>query len=507
MDQLGSSMIELDRSSRVPLYLQIKNRLRDLILSGALPEGTQLPPERKLAATLGVTRGTVTNAYRELVADGLAEARVGRGTVVRRPSQAAASSPVPLSPPWSELFAPQPRGLRDSLLRDLAHLARRPDTIALTAGVPAPELYPRTAFHQVLTALLRDGDPAALGPCPTEGHPPLREAIARRMAERGATVTPEQVLVTTGSQQGLDLLARAFLEAGDAVVVEAPTYLGALQAFSAAGARLLSVPLDAHGPRLDILDGLLARHRPKLIYTLPTFQNPSGVTQDLERRLGLLAVAARYGIPVVEDDPYGPLYFDAPPPPPLKALDQQGSVIYLSTFSKIVFPGLRLGWIAAPRPVIERLARIKQRTDLYGNTLAQWTTAAFIEAGHLDEHLTHVRPAYRRRRDTMMAALTEHCPGLMYTTPAGGFNLWCRLPQGLKARALLAEAGRQGVVFAPGELFHADGNGEDALRLNFSAHSEAQIREAIARLGRAVEALQARSEEVPELERVAEPLV
>jgi len=500
-------MIELDRNSRVPLYLQIRNRLRDLILSGALPEGTQLPPERKLAATLGVTRGTVTNAYRELVADGLAEARVGRGTIVRRPQETAPPVRLPLSPSWSELFAPQPRRLRDSLLRDLAHLAGRPDTIALTAGVPASELYPRAAFDQILMELLRDGDPGFLGPCPTEGHRALRERIALRMSQMGADVTWDQVLVTTGSQQGLDLLARAFLEPGDAVVVEAPTYLGALQAFSGAGARLLSVSLDEHGPRLDILDGLLARHRPKLIYTLPTFQNPSGMTQDLERRLGLLAVAARHGIPVVEDDPYGPLYFEEPPPPTLKALDQRGSVIYLSSFSKIMFPGLRLGWIAAPRPVIERLARIKQRTDLYGNTLAQWATAAFIEAGHLDEHLARVRPAYRRRRDAMLAALAEHCPGLVYEAPAGGFNLWCHLPQGLKARDLLAEAGRQGVVFAPGELFCADGSGEDALRLNFSAHSEAQIREAVARLGRAVEALQARSEEVPELERVAEPLV
>ena len=500
-------MIELDRSSRVPLYLQIKNRLRELILSGALPEGTQLPPERKLAATLGVTRGTVTNAYRELVADGLAEARVGRGTVVRRPSRAASPASSSLPPPWSELFVPRSRGLRDSLLRDLSLLARRGDTIALTAGVPAPELYPREAFQRVLMTLLRSGGAEVLGPCPTEGHPPLRTVIARRMAETGAEVLPEQVLVTTGSQQGLDLLARAFLEPGDAVVVEAPTYLGALQAFSGAGARLLSVPLDEHGPRLDILDGLLARHRPKLIYTLPTFQNPSGITQDLERRLELLAVAARYGIPVVEDDPYGPLYFEEPPPPPLKALDRRGSVIYLSTFSKIMFPGLRLGWIAAPRPVIERLARIKQRADLYGNTLAQWALAVFIEAGHLDEHLARVRPAYRRRRDAMLAALAEHCPALEHAAPAGGFNLWCRLPHGLKARALLAEAGRQGVVFAPGELFYADGDGEEALRLNFSAHAEAQIREAIVRLGRAVEALQARSEEVPELERVAEPLV
>jgi DNA-binding transcriptional MocR family regulator len=379
--------------------------------------------------------------------------------------------------------------------------------IALTAGVPAPELYPRSAFLQIIVALLRSGDHELLGPCATAGHRPLREVIAKRMSQEGAPVTWDQILVTTGSQQGLDLLARAFLEPGDGVIIEAPTYLGALGTFGAAGARLLSVPLDEGGLRLDILEGLLARHRPKLIYTLPTFQNPSGVTQDLERRLGLLALAARYGVPVVEDDPYGPLYFHEPPPPTLKALDQRGSVIYLGTFSKIMFPGLRLGWIAAPRPVIERLARIKQRIDLYGNSLAQWATAAFIEAGHLEEHLAHVRSLYLRRRDAMVAALAEHCPDLRYRVPDGGFNLWCHLPRDLKSRDLLAEAGQRGVAFAPGELFYAEGGGEHALRLNFSSQPESRIREGIVRLGQALEALRARVAEAPTPERVVEPLV
>ncbi|MFQ5343656.1 MAG: PLP-dependent aminotransferase family protein [Anaerolineae bacterium] len=502
-------LIQLDRGSQIPLYLQIRNQLRELILAGTLLEGTRLQPERQLAQRLGVNRGTVTNAYRELVADGLAEARVGRGTVVRRLDIDADATglALPAAPPWAELFAQQPRWLRHPLLGDLAALAARKNINSLAAGVPAPDLYPTAAFAEVMQDLLNRADPAMLGPCPTEGLALLRVAIAEGLMEPVAGVSPDEILIVTGSQQGLDLITRAFIEPGDAVVIEAPTYLGALQTFGAAGARLLSVPLDEHGLRLGVLQGLLARHRPKFIYTLPTCQNPSGATQSLDRRRGLLELANHHGVPLIEDDPYGPLYYGESPPPPLKALDSRAQTIYLSTFSKIMFPGLRLGWVAAPRPVIERLSLIKQRVDLYGNSLAQWATATFIQDGHLDAHLARVREIYPRRRQAMVDALRQHCPELVFRVPDGGFNLWCRLPAGLKSRDLLSEAGRRGVAFAPGEVFYAGRGGEDALRLNFSSQAEAQIREGIARLGQALEALRAQAVEVPELEPVAEPLV
>jgi len=502
-------LIQLDRGSQIPLYLQIRGQLREMILAGVLPEGTRLPPERTLAERLGVNRGTVTNAYRELVADGLAEARVGRGTVVRRLDINTDVTGLALlaAPPWAELFAQQPRWLRHPLLGDLAALAAHRDVISLAAGVPAPDLYPTRAFGQVVGDLLAQGDPARLGPCPTEGIEPLRRAIAERLMDPAAGVSPHEILIVTGSQQGLDLIARAFIDPGDAVVIEAPTYLGALQTFGAAGARLLSVPLDEHGLRLDVLQGLLARHRPKFIYTLPTCQNPSGVTQNLERRRGLLDLAGRFGVPVVEDDPYGPLYYDVAPPPTLKALAGHDRTIYLSTFSKIMFPGLRLGWVAAPRPVIERLASIKQRVDLYGNSLAQWATVTFIQDGYLDAHLAWVRGIYPRRRQAMVDALRQACPELRFQVPNGGFNLWCRLPAGLKSRALLMEAGRQGVAFVPGEVFYAEAGGEDALRLNFSSQPGPHIHEGIARLGRALEILKSRREQEPEITRLAQPLV
>ncbi len=501
--------IQIDRASRIPLYLQIKSQLRDMILAGTLPDGTRLPPERKLAERLGVNRGTVTNAYRELVAEGLAEARVGRGTVVRCHDTAIdrGRSKSLAAPRWSELFTPQPYWLRNPLLRDLTALVSREDVISLAAGVPAHDLYPVAPFRQVVQALLARDNAAMFGPCPTKGLELLRVAIAESSLSLSERVSADEVLIVTGSQQGLDLIARAFIEPGDTVVVEAPTYLGALQTFGAAGARLLSVPLDECGLRLDMLEGVLARYRPKLIYTLPTYQNPSGVTQDLARRQELLALARRYEVPVVEDDPYGPLYYGAPPPPSLKVLDDSDRVIYLSTFSKIMFPGLRLGWVAAPRPVIERLSLIKQRVDLYGNSLAQWATAVFIRDGHLDEHLARIRTIYPLRCQAMVDALRETCPELEFRVPDGGFNLWCRLPPGLKARELLIEAGRRGVAFAPGEMFYAGTGGEHELRLNFSSQTEMQIREGIARLGRALKALQDRAGEMMPDEQFVEPLV
>jgi DNA-binding transcriptional MocR family regulator len=515
-------MLRLDRDSRTPLYLQIRNQLREMILDGTLSEGSRLPPERKMAAALGVNRNTVVNAYRELAADGLVEAHVGRGTTVCRPSMGEAPGPgaAPFHPlVWSEYFVPRPEGGRSLLLRDLTALLTRPDTISFAAGIPAPELYPLDDFRQAMAHVLDTAGQALLQPCPVEGYYPLRQVIAQRMAGRGATLQAENILIVTGSQQGLDLIARAFLKAGDEVVVEAPSYLGALQIFSAAGARLLGVPVDEEGMHLDVLENILIRYRPKLIYTLPTFQNPSGCSMAPRRRLRLLELARRHRVPIVEDDPYGELYYTDQAPSPLLALDQDGYVIYLSTFSKILFPGLRLGWVAAPRPVIERLSQIKQLADLHCSTLIQGAVHEFCQRGALDKHLDHVRDLYRQRRDAMLAALrhardttlTEHGPaGLEWDEPQGGFNLWCRLPPGLKARQLMAEAARRNVALVPGEVFYPDGGGQEEMRLNFSCPPVALIEEGVQRLGAALTALmRRRKREKPgrEVEVETQPIV
>jgi DNA-binding transcriptional MocR family regulator len=524
-------ILHLDRDSRIPLYLQIRNQLREMILDGTLGEGSRLPSERKMAAALGVNRSTVVNAYRELAADGLVEAHVGQGTTVCRPPLLRTTQlPDHLSSPslnhltahplvWNEYLVPRPEGGRDPLLRDLMTLLTRDDTISFAAGIPAPELYPLDDFRQAMTHVLDTAGQTLLQPCPVEGYYPLRQALALRMAGRGATVRAENILVVTGCQQGLDLIARAFLRTGDEVVVEAPSYLGALQIFSAAGARLLGVPLDEEGMRLDVLENILIRYRPKLIYTLPTFQNPSGRTMAPRRRLRLLELARRHRVPIVEDDPYGELYYTEQPPSPLLALDQDRYVIYLSTFSKILFPGLRLGWVAAPRPVIERLSQIKQLADLHCSTLIQGAVHEFCQREALDKHLDRVRDLYRHRRDAMLialrhtqdTALTGHGSArLEWDEPRGGFNLWCRLPPGLKARQLMIEAARQNVALVPGEVFYPDGGGQEEMRLNFSCPPVALIEEGIQRLGVALTTLMRRRKiEEPdrEVEIETQPIV
>ena len=490
-------LVQLDRSSPVPLYLQISNQIRELILTGALPEGTRLPPQRELALELEVNRTTVVNAYQELAADGLVDATIGRGTVVRTLSRS--TSPVTPSPlPWTEVFSLRTRFAYDPLIRDMMTLCAQKNVISFAAGVPAPDLYPLDEFRAVVDEVLAKHGRVLLQHCPTEGYPPLREWLAERMVERGARVSPRNILVLTGSQQGLDLVARLLLDPGDIVIAESPSYLGVLQVFQAAGVRLLTVPLDEQGMQVDVLEQILVRSRPKLIYTLPTFQNPTGVTLSLERRYQLLALAQRYQVPILEDDPYGELRYEGTPVPPLKALDRYGHVLYLSTFSKMLFPGLRLGWLVAPEQVVGRLTMIKQFTDLHTNTLGQWALTEFCRRGLLDRHLESLREVYPRRRDVMGAALERYCPpGTTWNRPEGGFYLWCHLPEGLQARELLSEAARRQVVFIVGEACHVDGGGQEWMRLNFTYHPEDLITEGVRRLGQAMEELLQRQQIQP----------
>jgi 2-aminoadipate transaminase len=484
-------LTSLNRESDVPLYLQIRDQIRDLVLSGDLPLGARLPPERELAAALGVNRTTVSNAYHELAADGLVEGQVGRGTIVCSwPGSGTSAPESALSRPlrWNEYFVEE--RARDPLVRELIALCAQEDVISLAGAVPAPDLYPIERFARATDTVLRRHGRTLLQYGPTEGYYGFRETLSARAAERRITAQPENVLVLSGSQQGLDLIARAMIGPGTTVVVESPSYLGALDVFRAAGARLLSVPLDEEGMRVDVLERLLARYRPQLIYTLPTFQNPSGCVMSAQRRQALLSLAEQYQVPILEDDPYGELYYVDPPPPPLKSLDRQGHVIYLSTFSKILLPGLRIGWLVAPRPVVDRLASIKQHADLNSNTQAQWALVEFIGQGWLDEHLEVLRQAYPHRLATALSALHEYVPrGMRWNQPAGGLHLWCHLEGGLRARGLLAEAARRRVAFVAGEAFHADGGGENALRLNFTYPSEESVREGVRRLGEAVTVL------------------
>jgi len=460
--------ITIDRTSATPIYRQIVQRIRDMVTGGALPEGFRLPPERRLAAALGVNRTTVLNAYRELKAAGLVGAHVGRGTTVLRPPSPPAVSGRPALP-WRQLFRAGPEGRPDPLIRDLLELTERHDVVSLSIGLPAPELVPVDTLRRIILELTDEVGPALFLHCPSEGHTPLRETLSRWLATRGLRSSPSEAVVLSGSQQGLDLTARVLLEPGDTVVVEEPTYIGALQAFRAARVRLVGVPTDADGMRTELLEAVLARHRPRLVYTLPTFQNPSGAVLSLERRVHLLELAYRYQVPVLEDDPYSELRYEGEPLPSLKALDRHDHVIYLSTFSKMLFPGMRLGFAVAPREVARQLVLARQSVDLHANTFAQWVLDRFIGDGHLEPHLRTLRRAYAARRDAMDAALSSSgASSLSWRRPQGGFYIWCRLAENVDQARLLASAADKGVAFLPGWSCFADDAPADFVRLNFS---------------------------------------
>ena len=493
--------LHLDRSLKIPLYLQIRNQIRQLILSNELPPGFRLPPERKLAASLGVNRTTIVNAYHELEADDLIRPHVGKGTIVNSPPPYEHSSVdrlviddnaellrSPVQPmAWQNFYTSQSERMYNPVLASILDEIGEEDQISFALGSPAGEYYPLEQFRKISQKVMQPGNWQAFEYGPTIGHYPLRKYLADWLGHRGIRTQAQNVMILSGSQQGLDLLTKVFLEPGDYVVMEEPSFMGAIGVFKAAGARILTVPMDQEGLRTDLLEQLLSRHRPKFIYTLPTFQNPTGTKMSLSRRHELLKLAYQYHIPIVEDDPYSELYYENQPSPSLKSLDKHGHVIYLGTFSKILFPGLRLGWCVAPPPVLEQLSLAKQHVDLHTSTTAQWVMTEFCNQGLLDEHLPIVRNQYMRQRNAMVNALTEFAPqDLSWTVPEGGYYLWCELPPGMKAATLLTKAAEKKVTFVPGNAFYVNSGGKDRIRLCFSRHSETTILEGISRLCEAI---------------------
>lgn len=494
-----STLINLDRGSGISLYRQICHSLREAILSGQLGEGTRLPTERALAQELGVNRTTVMNAYNELASEGLIEGHVGRGTLVKRSYYDQEEEPFDREfPSWLiGLAADEEMALGPDarVLGELASMGEREEVISFAAGSPAENLLPAEMLRTIVSEGLIPGQQGthALGYCPVEGLQSLRREIAARMRKRGIPVDFQHILILSGSTQGIGLISRLLLNPGDEVVVEVPTYLGAIQTFRALGARVIGVPSDSDGIRVDLLESILARRSPRFIYTLPTFQNPTGAVMSLERRRRLLLLARRYSIPILEDDPYGEMYFEGDAPLPLKALDTREHVLYLSTFSKILAPGVRVAWLAAPEPIISRLSLHKQVFDLNTNALGQWIVSEVLRRNLLDDHLATLRQQYRHKRDLMLRAINDYWPSdARVHTPHGGFHLWCRLPGDMHARTLLREAAQERVAFVIGEPFHTDGGGQHYIRLSFASPEEAYIEEGIRRIGIAMERILAR---------------
>jgi DNA-binding transcriptional MocR family regulator len=478
----------LNREDRTPLYRQIVRHIRERILDGQLPSGYHLPPERQLAVALSVTRATVKTAYDELKSEGLIDARVGRGTVV-----AAAKHPLPEpgfrhSVAWSHYFRDDRLRPPDPLVRDLLDVSLRPGAISLAIGLPSPAHVPLGLFVRTVSELAVSAGSQILLQAPTEGHLALRTALSEWLSQRGIRSSSEEVLILSGSQQGLHLTTRVFLNPGDTVIVEAPTYFGALEAFRRAGVHLISVPVDEQGMQVETLAALLRHQRPKLIYVQPTFQNPSSTVMSFERRLDLMRLITTYRIPVLEDDTYSELRYEGKPILSLKAMDTSGLVMCLGTFSKLLFPGLRLGWLTADREVIQQFALAKQTEDLHSSTLAQWVAERMISSGALDAHVAEMRNVYRDKRDVMEHALRQNpIEGLTYQVPQGGFYFWCEIKHPIDRARLAAAAGDEAVNFLPGYACFVDEPEGTFVRLNFSFPPREEIPEGIARFCRAAQ--------------------
>ncbi len=403
-----------------------------------------------------------------------------------------------MSTVWTSRYAARMNNARSSAIRELLKVSERPDVISLAGGLPSPDVFPVARFEDACHKVLQEHGSSALQYGATEGFEPLREIIAQNLMRYGIRAKIENVLLTSGSQQALDLIGKLLINTGDRVLVEAPSYLGALQAFNVYGAQYVPVPVDHDGLRTDLLEEALASG-PKFMYILPNFQNPAGVTLSEARRHQLILTADKYGVPIIEDDPYGQLRYEGQHLPPLVVVDREnlrrdngysiGNVIYLSTFSKTLAPGIRLAWIVAPPDVIRKLVLLKQGADLHTSSFIQWVAYEVARDGFIDEHVRRIRQVYRERRDVMLASLKEFFPPeVTWTHPEGGLFLWVTMPKGMDSHALIEPALAQKVAFVPGDAFYSEDTPEARrhMRLNFSKPSAEQIREGIRRLSIAV---------------------
>ncbi len=377
--------------------------------------------------------------------------------------------------------------MNPSVIREILKVTERPGIISFAGGLPSPATFPVDAMREACEHVLRHDGAAALQYAASEGHGPLREWVA---ASLPWAVDPAQVLITTGSQQGLDLVAKVLIDTGSRVLVETPTYLGALQAFTPMEPVIEGVDSDAEGVDVAALERQIGADRanaPRFMYVLPNFQNPTGRSMGLQRRQALVAAAARAGLPLVEDNPYGDLWFDTPPPAPLTALNPEGS-IYLGSFSKILAPGLRLGFIVAPAGIYPKLLQAKQAADLHSPSFNQRMVAEVLKDGFLERHVPTIRALYKRQCEAMLDGLEREMAGLdvRWNKPDGGMFLWVRLPEGMSAIDLLPRAVDQGVAFVPGSAFFADHPDARTLRLSFVTASVEQIRTGIAALARTI---------------------
>ncbi|TVY06707.1 MocR-like pyridoxine biosynthesis transcription factor PdxR [Paenibacillus cremeus] len=467
-------MWHIDRESDIPVYRQIADDLERRIMYGELPPGSVLPSERKLAQELKVNRSTIVQAYDELLATGLIESHRGSGRKVGTTHWGI--SPL-RTPNWRQ-YAEGGSFLPNlPVIRKIRHEKQHRSTlIDMAGGELSPDLFPAEALKRMTRELDFAG---SLGYADPQGDEGLRARLVSYLYDyHRIRTTEDSILVTSGSQQSLYLIAQCLLSPGDAVAVEAPSYYFSLPMFQSAGLRFIRLPVDGEGICPDDIPELHRKHRLRMIIVNPNYQNPTGTVMSAERRLRLLELAAEHGIPIVEDDPFSLTAFDEAPPLPLKALDRSSSVLYIGSMSKIVASGLRIGWLVAPQTIVQRLADARQQMDFGLSVLPQWLAAQYVGSEPFGQHLTQLREALRRKRDLTVAILERELAGeISFSVPKGGLNLWCSLHGEVDDSQLLEASIRRGILYTPGSVF---GSGPGHARFAYARPREAELARGLA---------------------------
>lgn len=474
------SQLALDSASSVPLYRQLADSVTRLIAQGAIQSGERLPATRELASQLGLNRTTVAAAYSSLEDAGLIRGHVGRGSFVAEnispPRKTAVNELLASAANWDSILPPSGA----APLRTISGI-----DISFANSRPSTDAFPLDQFRRIAKEVIDSSDAAdilQLGP--THGYQPLRRLLLKDALDAGIARTTDDLIITNGCQQALDLVARVFASANATVAVEDPVYHGLIRVFARSGAELLPIPIDDGGLAVNALEDTLERHRPRLVIVTPSFQNPTGATLSLDRRKRIVSLAQRHGAVLVENDIYTELRYRGHPLPTLKSLDDSGNTILLRSFSKVLFPGLRVGWAIAPRPVIARLADAKQTSDLHSDQLSQAVLLRFTESGESRRYLENTKIEGETRLATALAACQQFLPrGTKFTSPEGGMNLWIELPAPLTADQLLTRTQECGVDFLPGRYFSVRGAHSRGLRISFGGLAPHEINRGIQILG------------------------
>jgi len=480
---MSNLTIGLDRDSEEPIYRQLIRHIRAQIESGTLTAGARLPASRDLAQQLKISRISVVNAYAELRSEGYLSAHAGRGTFVSRDSGVASRTPDDNA----AVATTSQANLSDYSMRDMMRLAQRQGVINFSHGSPPLEFFPVSFARDAINMVLdRDGATALTYEVP-EGFAPLRQSVREYVSALGIQCSADNVLITGGAQQAIDLVAQAILSEGETLVTANPTYLGILDIARTRRLQIHGIPSDKDGIRLDMLENYLMENTPRMIYVMPSFQNPTGHLMPLHRRRQLLNMANEYNVPIVEDAVYHEFQFGGEPAPPLKALDETGIVIHVSAFTKMLLPGLRIGYIIASGRHYERLVRVKQAADISTSGLNQRAIHLMLQRGILAQQLEKNNRELKRRRDVALTAAERFLPpGTCWNEPQGGLYLWVRLPKtGPTAAELFIASVQQNVAFAIGNVFYTDGGGSYHLRLNYGLQTPDNIEKGFRQLGRA----------------------